>query len=113
MFEYRIDILKALRYEPKRLLKVSLETNISYLALKKALSFMVEKGLVGVSRIPPKTKQATKDGVLIFLTRKGKLVLERLEAAYAELMSFESREEDLVSDEMPKLPIGQAGVTKP
>jgi len=98
-FELRVEILKSLRHEPKRILRISTETSMCYMALKNNLDFMIGKGLVGTSRVPPRTKNARRNGVLVFLTRKGMIVLDRLEAAYNELIYAESHDEDLKSDE--------------
>ena len=95
-FDTRLDILRALRHEPKRVLRISMETNMCYQSLKSNVEFMARKGLVGLSDVPPKTKRSGKHGVLVFLTRKGLLVLDRLEAAYGELLDLRSHEEDLV-----------------
>lgn len=99
IFELRLDIMRALRYEPKRILRVSMETNQSYLPLRSNIEFMAEKGLVGVSKVPPRTKRAKKPGMMVFLTRKGQVVLEKVEAAYAELLDLKSHEEDLFRDD--------------
>ena len=96
--EMRVDIMRTLRYEPKRLLRISMETNLCYQPLRTNLEFMAEKGLVGMSKVPPRTSKARKYGVVVFLTRKGLLVLNRLEAAYGELLDMKSHEEDLIRD---------------
>ena len=95
VFETRIDILKAIRYGPKRILRISMEANLSYRGLRGNLDFMAEKGLVGISEVPPRTRDARKYGVMVFLTRKGLIVLDRVEAAYGELLDLQSHEDDL------------------
>ena len=99
VFEMRLDVLRALRYEPKRILRISMETNQSYLPLRNSLEFMSEKGLVGMSKVPPRTRSSRKYGVMVFLTRKGLLVLDRVEAAYAEIVDPMSHEDDLAVDD--------------
>jgi len=94
----RVDIMKALRYGPKRILRIMMETNLCYIPLRSNLDFMSEKGLIGISKIPPRSRNARKNGVMVYLTRKGLLVLDKVEAAYAELLDFKSHEEDLLRD---------------
>ena len=100
VFEMRLDVLRALRYEPKRILRISMETNQCYLPLRSNIEFLTEKGLVGVSKIPPRARGSKKYGVMVFLTRKGLFVLDRVEAAYGEILDPESHEEDLVRSEV-------------
>ena len=101
----RLDIMRTLRYEPKRILRVSMETNQSYLPLRTNLEFMTQKGLIGMSRIPSKSRTARKYGVMVFLTRKGSALLDKVEGAYDELLGLGSQvpSEDLASAQAPSI----------
>ena len=112
VFEMRLDVLRALRYEPKRILRISMETNQCYLPLRGNIEFLAEKGLVGISKIPPRARNSKKYGLMVFLTRKGLIVLDRAEAAYGEILDPESHEEDLRSDALTQSqPLEQASST--